>query len=141
MITLSHYDWFSKWEKTNWKKRGEDYNSLKEEVSQRLLNVLFKKFPHLKGKVTFYELSTPLSTKHFSNYQRGELYGLDHTFTRFKSDISTRGPVKNLFLTGQDVVTCGIGGVLMAGALTSISVLGYLKSRDIMKLMIPKKKR
>ena len=141
MITLSHYDWFSKWEKTDWKKRGEDYNSLKEEVSQRLLNVLFKKFPHLKGKVTFYELSTPLSTKHFSNYQRGELYGLDHTFARFKSDISTRGPVKNLFLTGQDVVTCGIGGVLMAGALTSISVLGYLKSRDIMKLMIPKKKR
>ena len=65
----------------------------------------------------------------------------NNTFTRFKSDISTRGPVKNLFLTGQDVVTCGIGGVLMAGALTSISVLGYLKSRDIIKLMIPKKKR
>ena len=141
MITLSDYDWFSKWEGTDWHKRGDDYNSLKEEVSQRLLNVLFKKFPNLKKKVTFYELSTPLSTKHFSNYQKGELYGLDHTFSRFQSDISTRGPVKNLFLTGQDVVTCGIGGVLMAGALTSISVLGYLKSRDIIKLMMPKKKR
>jgi len=141
MITLSHYDWFSKWEKTSWNKRGEDYNSLKEEVSQKLLSVLFKRFPQLEGKVSFYELSTPLSTKHFSNYQRGELYGLDHTFNRFQSDISTRGPVKNLFLTGQDVVTCGIGGVLMAGALTSISVLGYLKSRDILKLMTPRKKR
>ena len=141
MITLSHYDWFSKWEDSKWNKRGEDYNSLKEDVSQRLLKVLFKKFPNLEGKVTFFELSTPLSTKHFSNYQRGELYGLDHTFNRFQSDISTRGPVKNLFLTGQDVVTCGIGGVLMAGVLTSISVLGYLKSRDIIKLMIPTKKR
>ncbi len=141
VITLSHYDWFSKWEETDWNKRGEDYNSLKEEVSQRLLSVLFKKFPDLKERVAFYELSTPLSTKHFANYQKGELYGLDHTFNRFQSDISTRGPVKNLFLTGQDVVTCGIGGVLMAGVLTSISVLGYLKSRDIIKLMIPKKKR
>ena len=138
---MSHYDWFSKWEDTDWNKRGEDYNSLKEDVSERLLKVLFKKFPNLKGKVSFFELSTPLSTKHFSNYQKGELYGLDHTFTRFESDISTRGPVKNLFLTGQDVVTCGIGGALMAGVLTSISVLGYLKSRDIMKLMISKKKR
>ena len=121
-------------------KRGSDYTSVKDEVSQKLLNVLYERFPQLEGKVSFYELSTPLSTKHFSNYQKGELYGLEHNFARFKSDISTRGLLKNLFLTGQDIVTCGIGGVLMAGALTSISVLGYLKSREIIKLLVPRKK-
>ena len=141
MITLSSFDWFKKWEGTSWNKRGDDYNDLKEEVSQKLLKTLYKKFPQLEGKIDFYELSTPLSTKHFSNYQRGELYGLNHDFERFSVNISTRSPLKNLYLTGQDVVTCGISAVIIAGALTSISVLGYLKGLDIVDLITPKKRK
>ena len=141
MITLSNYDWFKKWEETSWNKRGDDYNALKEEVSQKLLKTLYKKFPHLKGKIDFYELSTPLSVKSMANYQKGELYGLNHDFKRFSSNISTRSPLKNLYLTGQDVVTCGISAVIIAGALTSISVLGYLKGRGIVDLITPKKRK
>jgi len=141
MITLSSYDWFKKWEETSWHKRGDDYEALKEEVSQKFLKTLYKRYPQLKGKVDFYELSTPLSTKHFGHYQRGELYGIDHDEKRFASHISTRSPLKNLYLTGQDVVTCGIAAVIVAGALTAISVLGFLKGRDIFNLIGVKKRK
>ncbi|MBQ46504.1 MAG: FAD-dependent oxidoreductase [Zetaproteobacteria bacterium] len=141
MIALSSYDWFKEWENTSWKKRGADYNQHKEDFCQKLLQTLYKRFPQLEGKVDFYELSTPLSTKHFANYQRGEIYGLNHDYSRFASQISTRSPLKNLFLTGQDVATCGISAVIVAGALTALSILGYRKGSGIMDLITPKKKK
>ena len=64
-------------------KRGEDYNKLKEKISKRLLEVLYKHIPKAKGKIEHYELSTPLTTQHFINYDEGEIYGLDHTPKRF----------------------------------------------------------
>lgn len=123
MITLAPYDWFKKWENERWKHRGEDYEAYKEELSQRLLKELYKQFPQLEGKIDYYELSTPLSTKHFVHYDKGEIYGLDHTPARFRmKELRPKTPIKNYYLTGQDIVTVGIGGALMSGVLTAAHV-------------------
>lgn len=124
IITLAPYDWFRKWEDARWKKRGEDYEKMKENFSQRLLEQLYKTVPQLKGKVDYYELSSPLSTRHFTSYRHGEIYGIDHTADRFRHKfLRAYTPVKNLFLTGQDIVTVGIGGALFAGLITASAVL------------------
>ena len=123
MITLAPYEWFEKWEDERWKHRGEDYEAYKEELSQRLLKELYKQFPQLEGKIDYYELSTPLSTKHFVHYDKGEIYGLDHTPERFRmQELRPKTPIKNYYLTGQDIVTVGIGGALMSGVLTAAHV-------------------
>ncbi|MDB5281461.1 MAG: Phytoene dehydrogenase, partial [Bacteroidota bacterium] len=123
IITLAPYEWYKQWEDKRWKKRGEDYNEMKEKLSQRLLEALYAKHPDLRGKIDFYELSTPLSTQHFANYQYGELYGIDHTTTRYEQRfLRPQSPLKNLYLTGQDVISCGIGGALVSGMLTAISI-------------------
>ncbi|MCB9185732.1 MAG: NAD(P)/FAD-dependent oxidoreductase [Flavobacteriales bacterium] len=123
MITLAPYEWFKKWEDERWKHRGEDYEAYKEELSQRLLKELYKQFPQLEGKIDYYELSTPLSTKHFVHYDKGEIYGLDHTPARFRMpELRPKTPIKNYYLTGQDIVTVGIGGALMSGVLTAAHV-------------------
>ncbi|HAP68729.1 MAG TPA: FAD-dependent oxidoreductase [Flavobacteriales bacterium] len=123
MITLAPYEWFAKWEDERWKHRGEEYEAYKEEYSQRLLKELYKQFPQLEGKIDYYELSTPLSTKHFVNYEHGEIYGLDHSPARFRmKELRPKTPIKNLYLTGQDIVTVGIGGALMSGLLTAAHV-------------------
>ena len=125
IITLIPYETFEKWTDTRWKKRGEDYEAIKEEFSQRLLKELFKQLPRLKGKVNCYELSTPLTTKHFVNYEKGEIYGLDHSPSRFRqSFLKPRTPIKNFFLTGQDIVTAGVGGALFSGVLTAMAITG-----------------
>ena len=123
MITLAPYEWFAKWEDERWKHRGEEYEAYKEEFAQRLLKELYKQFPQLEGKIDYYELSTPLSTKHFVNYEHGEIYGLDHSPARFRmKDLRPKTSIKNLYLTGQDIVTVGIGGALMSGLLTAAHV-------------------
>ena len=135
IITPAPYEWYEQWADKRWKKRGEEYEKLKEEFSQRLLEALYEKHPDLRGKIDYYELSTPLSTKHFANYQYGELYGIDHTVARFNQRyLKPHTPIKNLYLTGQDIVSCGIGGALMSGVMTASALTG-----NILYNRLPKK--
>ena len=125
IITLVPYELFTQWEGTRWMKRGEEYDTLKENLSQRLLDVLYQYMPQTKGKVEHYELSSPLTTQHFVNYDEGEIYGLDHTPNRFRQDfLQPRTPIKNLYLTGQDVVTAGVAAALFSGFITTSAMLG-----------------
>ncbi|CAL2084101.1 NAD(P)/FAD-dependent oxidoreductase [Tenacibaculum sp. 190524A05c] len=125
IITLIPYETFEKWSDTSWKKRGDEYEKIKEEIAQRLLAELYKQLPQVEGKVSYYELSTPLTTKHFVNYQKGEIYGLDHSPERYRQPfLKPKTPIKNFYLTGQDIVTAGIGGALFSGVLSAIAVTG-----------------
>lgn len=125
LLTLGDYGQFSAWEQMPWKKRGEAYEALKSRLTEGMLQRFFEIMPQLEGKLDHCELSTPLSTRHFVNYARGEIYGLAHTPERFANTaISARTPFKNLYLTGQDVVTCGIGGALNAAFLTVSAING-----------------
>ena len=141
IVAPAPFQWFEKWRGSKWQKRGADYDQFKKEISDHLVAILLKKLPQLEGRLHYVELSTPLSTLHFSNYQQGEIYGIDHTPQRFKQRwLRTDTRVKNLYLTGQDIVTCGVAGALSAGVLTAIRVLGPLRSRDLIRLMTPEKR-
>jgi all-trans-retinol 13,14-reductase len=133
IITLVPYETFADWDGKRWKKRGEEYEALKESIAQRLLEVLYKKEPQVKGKVDYYELSSPLTTKHFVNYEKGELYGLEHTSERFEQKfLRPRTPIKNFYLTGQDIATAGIGGAAFAGLLTASTITGDNIAKELM---------
>ena len=124
VIGLAHFEWFERWRDTRWKKRGEEYEAFKERIAQRMLEKLYEQVPQLRGRVDYYELATPLTTRHFSNHGQGEIYGIDHTPQRFRQRFLTPAtPVRGLFLTGQDIVTCGVGGALMGGVLTASAIL------------------
>ena len=124
IISMAPMEWFDKWKHSEWSQRDDAYLKLKEDVSQRLLEVLYKFEPQLRGKVDFYELSTPLSTQHFMGNMFGEIYGVDHDISRFNSAIlRPQTPVKNLYLTGQDIVTCGVAGAATSGMLTAVVAL------------------
>lgn len=134
MVAVAPYEQFQPWEQTRWKKRGEGYEKLKEDYTRRLMGELDRFFPHLKNHLKHSELSTPLSTRHFSAYEKGEIYGLDHTPERFRQRwLQPRTPINNLYLTGQDVVTDGIGGALFGGLLTASSVLNRNCLNDILR--------
>lgn len=134
IITVMPYDMVEKWQNSRWKKRGDEYEAFKADFSERLLEALFAKEPQLRGKVDVHELSSPITTRHFMNYDRGELYGIDHTPERFDQRfLQPRTPIKNFFLTGQDIVTAGVGGALFAGFLTASAVLKKNVVKELMK--------
>ncbi|HIO71611.1 MAG TPA: NAD(P)/FAD-dependent oxidoreductase [Flavobacteriales bacterium] len=111
VLGIASYDWFAKWEDSKWMKRGDDYEAFKEKLKEGLLQKLYEIVPQTKGHVEVCEISTPLSTKHFANYSRGEIYGLEHTPKRFRVNwLRTKTHIKKFYLTGQDVITVGVGG-------------------------------
>jgi all-trans-retinol 13,14-reductase len=125
VITLIPYETFKEWAGTPWKKRGDAYEAKKEEIAQRLLKEVYKQLPQVEGKVNCYELSSPLTTQHFANYEKGEIYGLDHSPSRYRqSFLKPKTPIKNFYLTGQDIVTAGVGGALFSGVLSVMAITG-----------------
>ena len=134
IVAPAPLEWFEKWRGTTWGKRGDDYDVFKAELGERLMQYLYEKLPQLEGKVDYYEVSTPLSTEHFCAYQYGELYGLDHDSVRLQQNwLGPRTRFKGLWLTGQDVLTCGVTGAMMAGLLTTSAVIGMRKSASLLK--------
>ncbi|OZG74509.1 FAD-dependent oxidoreductase [Hahella sp. CCB-MM4] len=123
VVAPTTYEQFAQWKDTIWGKRGEDYDQLKDELSERILAQVYEKLPQLKGKIDYFELSTPLSTDYFCRYTRGEIYGLDHTPERFNQDwLRPKTAIKGLYLTGQDILSCGVVGAMIAGLLTTVAV-------------------
>ncbi len=134
IITLIPWKTFAAWDGSRWMKRGDAYESKKEAISQRLLNILYHHLPQTRKAIEHYELSTPLTTKHFVNYRKGEIYGLDHSPKRFRQKfLKPKTPIKNLYLTGQDIVTAGIGGALFSGLLTASEVIGKNLLKKVMQ--------
>jgi len=134
IVAPAPFAWFEKWQGTTWGKRGEDYDAFKAELGERLMQHLYEKLPQLEGKVDYYEVSTPLSTDHFCAYQYGELYGLDHDPVRLQQTwLGPRTRFGGLWLTGQDVLTCGVTGAMMAGLLTASAITGPRQAAGLLK--------
>ncbi len=128
------FEAYRQWADKTWGKRGDDYEALKENLSERMLEALYKQMPQLRGKVDYSEVSTPLSTSHFCRYKKGEAYGLAHNKERFQQDwLKPKTAVPGLYLTGQDVISCGVVGALMAGMVTAMSVVGIRGAGSLMK--------
>ena len=125
LITLASFDEFKPWLHTAWRERGDEYEALKERYAQRMLTRLDEHLPGLVEQIDYYEVSTPLSTRHFANYQQGEIYGLDHSPARFAQRfLRPRTPIAGLYLTGQDITSAGIVPSLVAGYLSASAVVG-----------------
>ena len=129
VITLAAPDWFEPWAGTRWQRRGAEYAAFKARLAERLLAALYRHVPQVRGKVDRTELSTPLSTRHFSGHPGGEMYGLSATPERFRLRLRAQTPVPGLFLTGQDLSMAGVVGALFGGALAASAVL----QRNVLK--------
>lgn len=132
VISLLPFERMAKWDGTGWFKRGEDYIAYKEKLAEELLSVVYEHNPQIKDHIVTKEISTPLSTQHFCGYKEGEIYGLAHTPRRFREKaLRPHTPIKNLYLTGQDIVSAGVMGALSSGLITSIAVLKRNLQKDI----------
>jgi phytoene dehydrogenase-like protein len=80
------------------------------------------------------ELSTPLSTRHFANYEHGEIYGLRSTPARLlERGLRPRTAVAGLFLTGQDAAGLGVSHAMFGGLLSASLILGRNLMGEVMK--------
>ena len=133
-ITVSPWEYYDTWSNKPWKNRGDDYEMLKSKISDRILEKVYEYAPQAREAMDYHELSTPLSVKSLANYQKGELYGINHNPDRFHQRwLRPRTDIKNLYLTGQDVLTVGVTSALFSGLLTASAILRENLMSKLMK--------
>ena len=125
VIAMVHYAAFAGWGETRWRRRGDDYDALKQRLTGRMLAELERQAPSAAGKIACAELSSPVTTRHFMNYSHGEIYGIAATPGRFEMRrLGARTPIRGLYLTGQDVASLGVVGALFGGVISASAALG-----------------
>ena len=133
-ITVSPWEYYDSWSNKPWKNRGDDYEMLKSKISDRILEKVYEYAPQAREAMDYHELSTPLSVKSLANYQKGELYGINHNPDRFHQRwLRPKTDIKNLYLTGQDVLTVGVTSALFSGLLTASAILRENLMSKLMK--------
>jgi len=139
IISFMDYEVFAKWADNPCKKRGEDYEDLKNKIMDKLIDLVESKIPGFASKITYKELSTPLTTEHYSGNKFGYIYGIPSVPERKDLKfISNRTHIKNLYLTGADSGTHGIAGALFSGVFAAAEVIG--KPKSLIKIFSEAKK-
>eukprot|EP00300_Choanocystis_sp_HF-7_P007869 c15556_g1_i1.p1 GENE.c15556_g1_i1~~c15556_g1_i1.p1 ORF type:complete len:582 (-),score=114.16 c15556_g1_i1:924-2669(-) len=115
---------FEKYQNERVKHRGVEYNALKQQYQEVLMKILLREFPQLEGKIKYTDMGTAVTNDYYLGTYRGAVYGLAHTPERYKIDemVQIATPIKNLYLTGQDLVSCGVVGAMVGGYLTAFAV-------------------
>jgi all-trans-retinol 13,14-reductase len=125
VIAFVDYDAFAPWADERWKRRGPDYETVKERITQGLLDLVERHHPGFRDLVVYAELSTPLTVEGFTGHRRGGIYGLAATPQRIRDHlVPARTEVDGLFIAGADACSPGVAGALMGGVFAAGAVLG-----------------
>uniref|UniRef100_A0A0B7AWV0 Amine oxidase domain-containing protein n=1 Tax=Arion vulgaris TaxID=1028688 RepID=A0A0B7AWV0_9EUPU len=131
IITFANFEWFKELRDERVKNRGELYDSIKDTFCRKLWQKCVDLYPHLDGKKIYNGAGTPLTTQYYMSSTKGEMYGLDQRKERFSADVVMKlrpeTDIKGLYLTGQDVMTCGFVSSLLMGVICTSKIL----NRDI----------
>ncbi len=103
-------------------RRSDTYLARKQQIGERLLTLFARKCPEL-AELELLELATPLTLRDYSQAPEGAIYGVGRFLGQYNPHPVTR--LKGLFLSGQAIAAPGLLGTVVAGYLTSGSILGH----------------
>ena len=125
VLSYMKFDELKRWENTTEGNRGDDYNEWKKGKAEKLLALVYKQFPELKGNIQEYYASTPLTYRDHLGTPEGSIYGIMRKSTNpIESVISPKTNIPNLYFTGQNINLHGMLGVTLSSVLTAGEFLG-----------------
>lgn len=134
MLTPMTWDKCAAWSDTKVGHRGDAYRVMKERVADECVALAERFIPNLRDKIDKRYVSTPLTYRDYTCTPQGSAYGLRKDFRNpLMTILSSRTPIPNLFLTGQNLVLHGLQGVTVTAFLTCSEILGKEYIENIMK--------
>lgn len=120
-----------RWRGTQVGRRGKDYEEFKRQKAEKLIDVVAQHFPDIREKIEIYYTSTPLTYLDYTGTENGAMYG-NAKDIRMSSAyrVAQRTKVPNLYLTGQNINSHGMLGVLVG---TIVTCSEFLTAEEIYK--------
>lgn len=125
ILSYMRFEEMSPWLNTQVGKRGEEYESFKQQRAERLIDCVEHNLPGLRQAIHHYYTSTPLTYLNYTGTPEGSAYGIARDITLGVScHIPQRTKLPGLYLTGQNINSHGILGVLVGTIVTCSDLLG-----------------
>lgn len=120
-----------KWKETAIGRRGQDYEDFKRQKAEKLLDVLELHFPGIREQIQEYYTSTPLTYLDYTGTAEGSMYGNAKDITMGAAcRVAQRTKIPNVYLTGQNINSHGMLGVLVG---TIVTCSEFLTAKTIYK--------
>uniref|UniRef100_A0A0N5AEC3 Amino_oxidase domain-containing protein n=1 Tax=Syphacia muris TaxID=451379 RepID=A0A0N5AEC3_9BILA len=136
VISVANPKWFpfeaptnaSKKEIRNKRKNDSLYLERKHIYGDYLYNCVKSHFNLVSDlSVAFIEYSTPATQQFYLQNRYGELYSMSQQAARFSAEIwpelRCKSDIPGLYLSGQDILFCGVGSAFKNGLLTASVIL------------------
>jgi all-trans-retinol 13,14-reductase len=125
ILSYMRYDEVVQWAGTAPGKRGQGYLDFKMKKAEKLLGLVFQKFPRLKESIEHMEISTPLTYKDYTGTQEGSLYGIQKNCQEpLLTTVMPKTKIPNFYFTGQNTNLHGVLGVTIGSVVTCGEILG-----------------
>lgn len=125
ILSYMRFEEMQPWLSTQVGKRGQDYETFKRERAERLIDCVEHDMPGLRPTIQHYYTSTPLTYLNYTGTPEGSAYGIARDITLGVScHIPQRTKLPGLYLTGQNINSHGILGVLVGTIVTCSDLLG-----------------
>lgn len=128
ILSYMRMEELTRWEGTKVGLRGYLYEEFKEEKAKILIDKVSEEFPELKESIESYYTSTPLTYRDYTGTEGGSLYGVAKDINCINEcRVPHRTRIPNLFLTGQNINSHGMLGVLVGSIVTCSEFLSAEK--------------
>lgn len=125
ILSYMRFDEMAPWLGTTVGHRGEDYERFKQQRAERLIDAVERSFPGLRSSIRHYYTSTPLTYLNYTGTPGGSAYGIARDISLGVScHVAQRTRLPGLYLTGQNINSHGILGVLVGTIVTCSDLLG-----------------
>lgn len=119
ILSYMRIEELSRWKNTKVGLRGYLYEEFKEEKARILIDRVSEEFPELKDAIEGYYTSTPLTYRDYTGTEGGSLYGVAKDVNCINEcRVPHRTRIPNLLLTGQNINSHGMLGVLVGSIVT-----------------------
>ena len=124
LLSYMNMEDLAPWAGSSIGRRGNSYEEFKHIKAEKLLSQAEKDFPGLRCCVASYFTSTPLTYLDYTGTQDGSMYGVAKDITLGAScRVSHKTKVPNLLLSGQNINSHGMLGVLVGSIVTCSELL------------------